>query len=249
MFDSARPTTEEISMATAIVSTQRTVDVEDVVGVRSRISWAAILGGSVISIAAYLVFTFFLAAVGLSLTEAGVRGNAVGIGAIVAAVIAMAASLFLGGWVTTQLTVGENRQESAIYGVLTWAVVTGFTLVMVGMGVRAGYLALVGSTLVAQQSPAVQQRSWQDLARDAGVSQQKIDEAKAATDPNRVQAQLNDPATQEKLREGGMIASWAVFAGTLLSIGMAVFGGMVGRGATFRLFAANVHQRQEIIRP
>lgn len=236
-------------MATAIVSTQRTVDVEDMVGVRSRISWAAILGGSVMSIAAYLVLTFFLAAVGLSLTEAGVRGNAVGIGAIVAAVIAMAASLFLGGWVTTQLTVGENRREAAIYGVLTWAVVTGFTLVMVGMGVRAGYLALVGSTLVAQQSPTVQQRSWQDLARDAGVSQQKIDEAKAATDPNRVQTQLNDPATQEKLREGGVIASWAVFAGTLLSIGMAVFGGMAGRGATFRLFAATVHQRQEIIRP
>ena len=236
-------------MATVTAGTERTVEYEDIAGVRSRISWSAILGGSVMAIAAYLVLTFFLAAVGLSLTEAGVRTNAVGIGAIVAAVIAMAASLFLGGWVTTQLSVGENRQEAAIYGVLMWAVVTGFTLIMVGMGVRAGYLALVGGTLVAQQSSTVQQRGWEDMARDAGVSQQKIDEVKAAADPNRIQAKVNDPATQERLQQGGMVAAWSVFGGTLLSIAMAVCGAMVGRGATFRLFTAQVVSRRELIRP
>ena len=236
-------------MAIATATPDRTVEYEDVAGVRSRVSWAAILGGSVISIATYLVLTIFLAAIGLSLTEAGVRSNAVGIGAIVAAVIAMAVSLFLGGWVATQLSVGENRREAAIYGVLLWAVVTGFTLLLVGMGVRAGYLALVSGTLVAQQSSSVQQRGWEELARDVGVSQQKIDEMKAAADPNRVQTQANDSATQEKLHQGAVIAAWSVFAGTLLSIGMAVCGAMTGCGATFSLFTDTVRGRRELIRP
>jgi hypothetical protein len=227
-------------------TTDRPVEYEDIAGVRSRISWAAILGGSVITIACYLVLTFFFAAVGLSLTDAGVRANTVGVGALVAAVIAMAGSLFFGGWVTAQLTAGETRAEAAIYGVLTWAVVTAFTLFLVGAGVRAGYTALLGGTLVAQNSPAVQQRSWEDMARDAGVPQERIDAARTATDPNRVRAEVNDPANREAAREGGMIAAWSAFGGTLLGIAAAMAGAIVGRGATFRLFSVTVRDRRAL---
>lgn len=224
----------------------RPVEFEDVAGVRSRISWAAILAGSVMTIACYLVLTFFFAALGLSLTDAGVRANAVGVGALVAAVITMAGALFFGGYVTTQLSVGENRMEAAIYGVLTWAVVTAFTLFLVGVGVRAGYTALLGGTLVAQNSPAVQQRGWEDLARDAGIPQERIDAARTSADPSRVRAELNNPVNQEKVREGGMIAAWSAFGGTLLGIAAAVAGAMVGRGATFRLFTVAVRDRRAL---
>ena len=108
--------------------TDSPVKIEDIAGVQSRVSWAAVLGGSVIAIAAYLVLTFFFAALGLSLTDAGVRENAIGIGAIVAAVLSIVVALFLGGWVTTQLSVGENKREAMIYGVLTWAVGAASTL-------------------------------------------------------------------------------------------------------------------------
>lgn len=240
-------------MAVVATSTDRVttpVGIEDVTGVKSRISWAAILGGAVIAIATYLVLTVLFAAVGLSLTEAGVRANAVGIGAVIAALVAVALSLFVGGWVSTQLSVGENTRESVIYGVLVWAVVTAFTLGMVGMGVRAGYLALVSGAMVAQQTPDVQQKGWEQLARDAGVSQQKIEEVKAAAEPNKIQQQASDPANQERAREGAMVAAWSVFGGTLLSIAAAVGGALVGRGPQFRLFRTAVVTRpSSLIQP
>jgi len=70
--------------------TTNAVHYEDMVGVRSRISWGALLGGSVIAIACSLLFTFFFAAVGLSLRDADVRGDAIGVGAIVAMAATMA---------------------------------------------------------------------------------------------------------------------------------------------------------------
>ncbi len=228
--------------------------VEDVTGVKSRVSWSAILGGVMVTLAAYLVLTFLCAAIGLSLTETSLRGDALAIGAVVAAVLVMAGSLFLGGWVTTQLSVGENPREAVIYGVLTWAVVTAISLGLVGTGIRAGYMALMGSALVAQNDPQVQAKSWDQMAREAGVSQQKIDDAKQAVEPNKVRAEVNDPANQEKAKQVGITTAWALFAGTLLSIGAAVGGAVVGRGPSFRLFRtvpvqAVTVQRQTILRP
>lgn len=220
-------------------TTDRTMPaVEDLTGVKSRISWAAVLGGAVITLAAYLVLTFLCAAVGLSLTATTVRGETLAIGAVVAAIVTMAGSLFLGGWITTQLSVGENTREAVIYGVLTWAVVTAISLGLVGTGIRAGYMALMGSALVAQNDPQVQNRNWEELARDAGVTQEKINEVKQTTDPNRVRAEVTDPANQEKARQTSIATAWALLGGTLLSIGAAVGGAVVGKGASFRLFAA-----------
>ena len=89
---------------------------------------------------------------------------------------------------SSQLTAGETRQEAMIYGVLTWATVMAFSLMMVSSGVRTGYFALVGGTLVAQNSEAAQGQTWEDMARSAGVSQASIDAARANLDPNRARA-------------------------------------------------------------
>jgi hypothetical protein len=232
-------------------TTDRTVPaVEDVTGVKSRISWAAILGGAAITLAAYLVLTFLCAAVGLSLTETTIRGETLAIGSVVAAIVVMAGSLFLGGWITTQLSVGENTREAVIYGVLTWAVVTALSLALIGTGIRAGYMALMGSALVAQNDPQVRNANWEELARDAGVTQEKINEVKQATDPNRVRTEAADPANQEKARQTSIATAWALLGGTLVSIGAAVGGAVVGKGASFRLFATTpvAVQRTEIIR-
>jgi hypothetical protein len=239
-------------MAAVATSTDRVttpVGIEDVAGVKSRVSWAAILGGAVIAIACYLVLTVLFAAIGLSLTEAGVRANAVGIGAVIAALVAVALSLFVGGWVSTQLSVGETTREAVIYGALVWAVVTAFTLGMVGMGMRAGYLALVSGAMVAQQTPEVQQKGWEQLAREAGVSDQKIAEVKAAAEPSNVRQQVSDPANQERAREGATIAAWSVFGGTVLSIAAAMGGALVGRGPQFRLFRTTTVSRSNLIQP
>jgi len=210
------------------------VRIEDVQGVRSRVSWSAIFGGSVIAIATYLLLTFFFAALGFSLSEAGVRENAVSIGAIVAAVLTIALALYFGGWVTTQLSVGETRCEAMIYGLLTWAVVTAFSMGMIGMGMKAGYFAVVSGTMVAQNS-GYTASNWEASARSMGASEQSIANVKASMDPNRVQAAVNDPANREQVRQGTIVAAWSALAGTVLSILACVGGALAGRGATFRL--------------
>jgi len=226
------------------------VKVEDIVGVRSRISWGAVLSGSVIALATYLVLTLFFAAIGLSLTEAGVRGKTIGGAALFAGIATVILALFFGGWVTAQLTAGETEREAVLYGILTWAAVTGMSICLVGMGVRAGYFAVMGGTLVAQNTEAVQQRSWEDMARQAGVSQQRIDDAKASMDPKRAQEIANDPEAQERARQAAIATAWAALVGMMLSMAASIAGSMVGRGPAFRLFpVAASGQRSPLLVP
>jgi len=222
------------------------VQLSDVVGVRSRVCWGALLGGAVIALAAALVLTFLFAAIGISLRETDLRGETVGIAGIVAAIVTMAFALCLGGWVTSQLTAGETRQEAVIYGVLTWGLVTAVSMLMVGMGVRAGYFALLGGTMVAQNTQTVQQRSWDDLAREAGVSQASIDAARANLDPARARA-ANDPAVRERAGQVAVAASWGALLALLVSIAAAVGGAVAGSGPQFRLFPTTPVHRPEII--
>jgi hypothetical protein len=225
------------------------VHIEDVAGVRSRVSWGAVFGGAFVAIAAALVFTLLFAAIGVSLRETDIQNNTIGVAGIVAAIATLVVALFLGGWVTSQLTAGETRQEAVIYGVLTWALMTAFSMMMVGTGVRAGYFALMGGTLVAQNSQTVQQRSWEDMARDAGVSQASIDSAKASLDPARARAAANDPAVRERANNAMVATSWGALVALLVSIGAAVGGAVAGSGPAFRLFPAApvAAHRSEII--
>lgn len=222
---------------------------EDVAGVRSRLSWPAILAGAVFAIAINLVLTLFFGAVGLTVAEAGVRANAIGTGALIAAIVSVIVALFVGGWVSTQLTAGENEREAVLYGILTWAVVVGFSLALVGMGARAGYFALVGGSMVAAQSPAAQ--NWEQAARDAGVSQERIDAWKASMDPNRARELANDPVAREKAEHAAIGASWAALVGVMLSMASAIGGAMAGRGVAFRLLpvgrAVAVERREVVI--
>jgi hypothetical protein len=214
----------------------------DLLGVRSRVSWSAIFAGALIALSCYLVLTLLFAAIGISMTETGVRGNAIGYGVLIAMILTLIVSLFIGGWVASQLTAGETRQEAVIYGFLTWAAVTGITLFLVASGARAGYFAVVGGSVVADNS-AARATSWEELARQSGVSEQQIASAKASMDPARARAEINDPANQERAREAAIAASWTALVGTMLSMAAAVCGALTGRGMAFRLFPVAVARR------
>lgn len=225
------------------------VKVEDVAGVRSRISWSAVVAGAIFAIAANLVFTMFFTAIGLSLTETDVRTNAISTGTLIAVLIGMLISLFIGGWVTAQLTAGETERESILYGILTWAAVVAISVALVGMSVRAGYFALVGGAVAVQSTPEVQNSSnWEQALRNAGATQQQIDSVRAGLDPNKARAVANDPQAQEKAREAAIGASWASLVGVLLSMATAIGGSVVGRGATFRLVPVARVQSAEVRR-
>ena len=214
-------------------TTDSAVRIEDVQGVRSRVSWSAIIGGAVIAIATYLVLTFFFAALGHVADRGRGAENAVGIGAIVAAVLTIVVSLFFGGWVTTQLTVGETRCEAMIYGLLTWAVVTASR-----SACRHGHAGRVlrrGQRHDGRPEPAHDGGELGAPPGPAGASEQSIANMKASMDPSRVQAAANDPANRERRgkerwsRRGRpspapCCRSWRASAAAL-----------AGRGATFRL--------------
>jgi hypothetical protein len=208
------------------VASNEPLKMEDVAGVRSRISWPAIVAGAVVAVATNLVLTLFFAALGLTIAEAGVRAGAVGTAALIAALVSIVLSLFVGGWVSTQLTAGENEREAVLYGILTWALVVGFSLAIVGMGARAGYFAIVGGSMIGQQNPTIQQRL------DAGLT---TVEQKAAQTQEELK---NDAAAQQRIEQAqkaAVGASWAALVGIMLSMAASIIGAMVGCGTAFRL--------------
>jgi hypothetical protein len=236
-----------------MASAEGPVKVEDVAGVRSRISWSAVLSGAVIALAVNMVLTMFFAALGLSLTEAGVRAHAVGVGALIAILLSIIFALFVGGWVTAQLTAGETEREAILYGILTWAVVVALSAWLVGAGLRTGYFALVGGAVIVQTSPDVQNaQNWEQAARNAGVAQERIDAAKASIDPNKAREAANDPAAQKRVEEAAIAASWGAPVGVMLSMAAAIGGALVGRGPSFRLLPVTrvrAEVRRELIVP
>jgi len=221
---------------------------EDVSQIRSRISWGAIIGGMVIAFAVYMVLTLLFAGIGVSINRDTIRPDGFGIAAIVAAVCTMIIAMFLGGWVTTQLTAGETHREAVIHGILCWGAVTGASLcIAVSTANTTGYIALMGGSIVAQSAP---QQNWEALARtQGGVPQERIDQWKRDLNANNAQATLTNPQTQEDAKQIAMAAIWGTLIGTLLSMGAAIGGALVGAGPNFRLIpaAAGIRQQEIII--
>lgn len=216
---------------------QSSVHMEDLVPVRSRISWGAILAGAMIALAVYLILTLLGGAIGLSIAD-NVRTSTLSTGAAIWAVASIVLALFAGGCVTSQLSVGENKKEALMYGVIVWGVVFAMFLWLVASGVRSGFNALLGiSTAGATAARGTSPEDWEAAARRAGVPQERIDDwrrqARDAADSARRAAE--DPDTQEAVREGAAKASWWTLAGVLLSMAAAIGGALVGAGPTFRL--------------
>jgi hypothetical protein len=173
----------------------RPVYAEEGTPVRSRISWGAIFAGVVVAFAVYILLNLLGLAVGLSVGDDPGR---VGTGTAIWAIIASLVALFLGGWVVTQCTSGENRMEAVFYGVVLWGVLFAGLLWLAGVGVRMGLGALVamgGDEQVVAFRPA-------DVAEDAA-------------------------ATEER-REDFAAGAWWAFFGVLLSMVAAVAGTLVG---------------------
>lgn len=231
------------------------IGVEDLTSVRSRVSWGAVAAGSVIAVATYFVLALFFAAVGISLTNTNLTGETIGWTTVVAGLVSAIASLFLGGYVTAQLIAGETRQEAVVHGLLTWATVTALTMAMVSAGLRAGVYTAAGGLDAVRDNSNATGRSWEQMARDNGVPQERIDQAKQGLNPDNLKAQANDPANREKARGAATGAAWATFGSVAVSILACMGGAVVGCGPRFRLFpvagpmAAGgvIHERQTTV--
>jgi uncharacterized membrane protein len=202
-----------------------TVHVEDLVPVRSRISWGAIFAGATVSLALYFLLTLLGGAIGLSVSGR-VRAETLTTGAAVWAVLVTVLALFVGGYVASQCSVGENRFESILYGVILWGVMFAALLWLSASGVRAGFNAMLGMSYATQATDA----DWKSTAREAGVSQAKIDDwSKDATEA------VKDRDNQQKAADAVTRVTWWAFLATLVSMVAAVAGSYAGAGPRFRL--------------
>ena len=95
---------------------------EDVLPVRSRISWGAIFAGAFTSLSALVLLTMLGTALGLTWGEHTDRGDYVATGAAIWTAFSGLIALFLGGVVTSMFTAGESRAEAVLYGVVLWGV-------------------------------------------------------------------------------------------------------------------------------
>jgi hypothetical protein len=214
-----------------------TVRPEDVLPVHSRISWGAIFAGAMVALALYFVLALLGAAIGLSVSGR-VRAENIGSGAAWWAIGGMLLSLFVGGYVTSQCTVGETKGETVMYGIILWGVVFGMLLWLAVTGVSSGFQTLMGvahiGTAATQGATA---SDWEAAAQRAGVSKETIEEwkRKVANTPDAARRTTEDPQTQQAVSEATTRVAWWALLGTVLSMVTSVLGAYVGAGPTFRL--------------
>jgi len=203
-----------------------TISAEHRTSVGTRISWGAVVAGAVLTLAIQLLLGILGAAVGVSVGDQ-VNSSNLQTGAIVWAILTSVASLFIGGLVTSLLTERENKVEAAISGIVMWAVVFAVLLVMGAAGVRGGLSVMAG---VSDANRTGTESGWEASAKQAGVTQQQIDDWRAKAN-NTAQ----DPQAQQAARDAAKRFTWYAFAGTWVGMIVAAVGGYVGAGPTFRV--------------
>jgi len=219
------------------------VHAEDVIPVRSRISWAAIVAGSLLAVAVFGLLNLFGTAIGLSIHD-NVNPRNLAIGGVVWAVLVTAAALFLGGFIASQLTTGENKIEGVLYGLLVWAVTFGVLMYLAAQGLKAGFTGMVGMANATTTAQAASGTTWDQNLRNMGVPDSEIEKVRASI-PNataRANEAANDPNVRKEVEDNTTRAAWYTFLGTLISMAAGALGGYVGAGPTLRLFTVRVQQ-------
>jgi hypothetical protein len=198
-----------------------TMEAKDVLSVGSRLSWAAILAGAVLAITLYIVFSVLGLCIGLSVSHR-IEGGQLGVGAAIYAVITLLLSLFIGGYVTSQSTVGETKGEAVRYGLLLWGVILIAMAWFSSVGLGLGFGSLLNQTMRApgQEATAAAPLWSAEELKKAGLNDEQIDKLRQAREGIRAQVGKLDLTTE---------AWWSLF-GLVLSIAAAVAGTLAGAG-------------------
>jgi hypothetical protein len=202
---------------------------EDVMPVRSRVSWGAILAGAMVALAVFYLLSLLGVAVGISMTGTNWEDR-LGVGAVVWATLTTLIALFLGGWVASQLAVGENKLEAAIYGVILWGTVFTALLALVVNGVNLGFTGIVA----LGSNPHLTETAERNVQGTTPEAKRATVEEKA----EQYRREIRREATSSQATQG----AWWAFGGILLSMIAAVGGAVAGAGPTMVLQRVFVRQ-------
>jgi len=195
---------------------RRRIEADDVVSVGTRISWGAVLAGASVALAVMFALGWLSTAIGLSVRDAA-SDRTLFVGSMICLLVTVIASLFVGGFVVSRITAGEDKTEALTYGVVLWGFLFAVTTALASSGANIGLNAL--NAFAAR--------------KDAG----------AATLPKLDDLGLNDrQATEVKNRlseatptVSPQAAAWWGFAGIILSMAAAIGGSIAGAGPTLVL--------------
>ena len=225
--------------------TERILESEHVLPVRSRISWGAILAGAVVSLASYFLFSVFGTAIGLSIVQ-NVDAETLGVGAAIYAIVVTFLSLFIGGWITSRIAVGENTSEAAVYGVIHWGVLFAALLWLTASGVQMGFNAMIGIASQTGGALRVAQptaRGGEANVEGAGAEGVAVEKASLTKSAEAISAELRHAAGDRRTVQ----AAWWTFAGILLSIAASVAGALVGKGPEILLRRGSGAKRAAVV--
>ena len=149
-----------------------TVPVQEVVPVRSRVSFGAVISGALVALAVYLLLSVLGIALGLSVSAHATNAQ-LGMAAAAWAVGSLLIALFCGGFIVSQCTVGETAGEAAVYGIVMWGLFFALLVWMTTAGVRLGFNTMMGIA-GSEAAPGATVLSDADLER-AGFSKAVIE--------------------------------------------------------------------------
>jgi len=215
----------------------------DVMSVGTRLSWNAVLAGAVVTIAVYATLMALAGAIGVSAREQYYdRPTTYALVATGVAMFCLLVSLFLGGFVVSRITVGEDKTEALIYGLVLWG--TLFTFAMVAganLGVNLGQA--YGNVVLSQTAsnaannnllPTAQNNNKNAGNNNAANNQNPGDNGAPNQNPNNPEHQKANNANQQVANDAARVdpavPAWVGFAGLILSILASILGAVEGAG-------------------
>src|SRR5437764_1744689 len=124
---------------------RRRIEADDVVSVGSRISWGAVLAGASVALALMFALGTLSTAIGFSARDVA-SDRALFAGAVICSIVTVVASLFVGGFVVSRITAGEDKTEALTYGVVLWGVLFAISAALATTGTSLGLNALSASS-------------------------------------------------------------------------------------------------------
>lgn len=202
-----------------------------------RISWGAILAGTVAALAVQLLFTLLGMAIGLwTLPAAGSEFmREIGIGAAIWAVVTFVIALYSGGWIAGRMSGLGSKFDGFLEGFMVWGLMTVITFMLLTTtvgNVVGGAAGLTGEIL---SQAGVEVRDPQRLVREFGApTREALEDANVG---ERAEEVATGSAAASlgaflSLLLGALSASFAGRQGSVSGLKEAIAAGGTGQGGT-----------------
>jgi hypothetical protein len=175
---------------------------------RDRVRWGPIISGVLVALATQLILSSLFGAIGAGRIADSLAPRTVAVGVIsnvgLWSTLALLASLFLGGWVTTRACGPMNRNTALLNGAILWATTLAISSFLLANGVWGAFGVAANNA--------------------AGVMNQM--QGQSTTVPQNLPALT--PTQTREIAAATSRTLWLFVLGSLLSLAAALMGAVVG---------------------